>query len=92
MQSCLAARRSRIANRKQHGKPVSLPAGVLVASLILSPSAQVVEAEQSLAGWIAGAATTAVPAIFLFLILSMWTTACAPRSCRRNEESALAAL
>lgn len=42
-------------HRNRHGKPVKMPAAVLVVAVVLSLSAQVVEAEQSLIGWIAAA-------------------------------------
>jgi hypothetical protein len=42
-------------HRKRHGKYVGMPAVVLVVAVVLSLAAQVVEAEQSLIGWIAAA-------------------------------------
>jgi len=42
-------------HRKRYGKPVGVPAAVLVVAVVLSLSAQVVEAEPSVIGWIAAA-------------------------------------
>jgi hypothetical protein len=51
--------------RKRQQKPVLLPSAVLVCAVALSISAQVVEAERSVIGWIA----TAVPALgFLIMV------------------------
>src|SRR5262245_35671598 len=42
-------------HRNRHGKPVGMPVTVLVLAVVLSLSAQVVEAEPSVIGWIAAA-------------------------------------
>jgi hypothetical protein len=74
--------------RKRVGRPVWFPAAVLVVAVVLSLAAQVVEAEQSVIGWIAAALPAAAFLAMVKIALGR-TAATAPASHQTGDADGL---